>query len=236
MQHYDDYNMLRCVASHNLESSNLGSNLLYCVFTDVKWKELTLEERRFAVENNDSDIILDPATVLGKKDKSFIAHLPNGQLTYPLVQNLKNDFGRIEASAPFRERMNFIIPGDDADTPYKCQMILADLPPSSQKLLFKAHKLDLAENIPGKKLEDTFDTFVRRRCKRNPRVGHMSDRSKRMVKELKDRVVRSSKKGKSKTPAEVAKVELEKYGECSEDISSMTSEYCVICCPNTIAC
>ena len=122
------------------------------------------------MSNDDHGIILDPATVLGNKDKSFIAHLPNGQLTYPLVRKLKTEFGRIEASAPFRERRSFIVAGDDADTPDKCKAILADLPTSSQKILFNAHKLDLAENIPGKKEVDTFDTFTRRRCNRNPQI------------------------------------------------------------------
>ncbi|EJK76583.1 hypothetical protein THAOC_01645, partial [Thalassiosira oceanica] len=41
IKHSDDFDMVRTTAEHPLEMANLGSNLLYMVFTSTDWKDMT---------------------------------------------------------------------------------------------------------------------------------------------------------------------------------------------------
>ena len=207
IQEKDDYDMCRSTASHDLDSANLGSNLLYMVCTSPEWKELSLDERIQAVELRDPRFILDPLSVLGRHDVSFTAHLPNGRATYPIVREQRKELGRVLSSAPYRERKKIINPGDDVDTPQKCQAIMADLPSAGKEALLNAHMANLAENIPGKKVGESFDQMVRRRFQRNPREpGKMSTRMKRLITEKKKRMTKKSKRdSKNDKEAEVAK-------------------------------
>lgn len=223
IKHSDDFDMVRTTAEHPLEMANLGSNLLYMVFTSTDWKDMTVEERRKAVEVKDPEVFLDPVTILGDSMRSFIVHCPNGQVTYPLVRQYQKEVALGLLSAPFSERRHLVSINDEANTPEKCHRILATLPADAQATLYDLHLRDLAENVPGKKEQENFDSFVKRRCHRTCREsGRMSTRTKIAADEQKSRA--SKKKQKNQRANDAA--QLEKYGTMSSNDSS-GGEHCI---------
>lgn len=206
-----DYNILRAMYNEALRNSGkLILDTQYAVATAI----------------NDRSSLMNLCEVIGDSDCSFTLHIPTSSTVYTHVLQEEKISNPISSVASIYELSDTGCLGDRATNTPKHALTLLDSYDDSRKTkLYKRLILDCVANTPGRKENESFLSYIHRRCQRNPETI-TTNRTKQRLLTLKKK--RSLHKKKKPTPIEMerrAQADKQKHCNTVDEETPVVSEY-----------
>ena len=192
-----DYNMLRAMYNEALKNSGkLILDTQYAVATAM----------------NDRSYLMNLSEIIGDSDRSFTLHIPTSSTVYTHVLQEEKICNPTSSVASIYELSDTGCLGDRSTNTPKHALTLLDGYDESRKInLYKRLILDCVANNPGRKENESFLSYIHRRCQRNPETITTNRTKQRLLTLKKKRSLHKKKKPTSIEIERRARADNEKH-------------------------